>query len=705
MNNRILVGLTLVWCAILWMLPLPIRTDIGRWDDVALKNFYGVEYGAGTSFRWSRPDAQVAIAGLGMGEYDMHLMASSVAPTDLTVQIGTSIYPIHITPGFKRYTVPVVIDEPWPDQLIVEMRVSEPHTADRRVVGVALDEVRFVPRGVPLPAVSAWLLSLIVVSITTFWLRWWIRTLHWRWFVALACVTMIMMLRRGDAVTVLWTWMIVSALGSVLSMHQWSSRYGTGVMVVFVTAGSAAFMWSGGVVIWQPMWQLLILMTAIWFMRWRRWWWPMMRPYRRLVFGAMLVGSMGLGPIGWVIAGISSIAWIGQHRWSTMRALASLGPLVDTWLLGRYHQRSTINRSRRFGLDVLRAFAISSVVIGHASATLAYYPSEMAWIPQWFAYIGVECFFVLSGWLIGGLIIRSIATWHSPNAIQTFLHRRWGRTLPPYWLMLALVAIAGWGGASWSALAPYWVFSQNIWQPHPPYFFVAWSLAVEEWFYFAIAVGLSIAVRWMRPSIALGVILGTLCVVPIFVRSWFAMSDLPWEAGLRQFVPLRLDAIAIGMLMVWWWTARERMLHGILTGIGCVGAVISVWLFWQSHTALDTAFWPRFLLLPLTTVSVALLLPFVASWQVVRHTVLHRGIQWLAYISYSLYLVHIPWRLTIEGLFGGIGQGLWRDITITMIYLIGAVWVAGQWYQLFEAPLMAFRWSDQTETPRQTDEG
>jgi peptidoglycan/LPS O-acetylase OafA/YrhL len=249
------------------------------------------------------------------------------------------------------------------------------------------------------------------------------------------------------------------------------------------------------------------------------------------------------------------------------------------------------------------------------------------------------------------------------------------------------------------------LFGQNIWQAHPPHFFVAWSLAVEEWFYLLTALGGALLVRVMRPARALLIVLLVLTLIPLVLRTWLALGDLPWEAGLRQFVPLRLDAIALGMLMVWGWHARGQGMSRLLTWLGAIGALVSVWLFWQNHAALDEAVWARVVLIPLTTVSVALLLPALATWQSVVPTWWQRHVQTLAAISYSLYLVHIPWRLTVEGLFGGIGQMWWHDVLITMIYLIGAVWLARQWYRLCEAPLMTLRWPDKTATPRRVDEG
>jgi peptidoglycan/LPS O-acetylase OafA/YrhL len=117
-------------------------------------------------------------------------------------------------------------------------------------------------------------------------------------------------------------------------------------------------------------------------------------------------------------------------------------------------------------------------------------------------------------------------------------------------------------------------------------------------------------------------------------------------------------------------------------------------LFALTYTELDLPTWWRVLLLPLTTLSVACWLPWLAQCAWPQWPRLTQGIQWLALISYPLYLLHTPWRLTVEGLFGGQGQVWWVDGLITIVYLIGSLWLAHRWHLLLERPLMQLRWRD-----------
>ena len=257
------------------------------------------------------------------------------------------------------------------------------------------------------------------------------------------------------------------------------------------------------------------------------------------------------------------------------------------------------------------------------------------------------------------------------------------------------MGVVGWGGATLGDFVPYLVFSQNIWQSHPPFLFVAWSLSIEEWFYLSTAVALSSLAIWWRPATALRIILLVLLTVPLFIRSGLALIDGElWEAGVRQLVPLRLDAIAMGVAMVWWWQSRPRAVWWLPWG-AVMGSMAVIALFATTYTQLDTPTWPRVVLLPLTTLTVACWLPLLARLEWPRWPQVTRAIQWLALISYPLYLLHTPWRLTVEGLWGDQGASWWRDGLITLVYLLGSLWLAYRWHLLIERPLMQLRWRDE----------
>src|SRR6478736_463243 len=91
---------------------------------------------------------------------------------------------------------------------------------------------------------------------------------------------------------------------------------------------------------------------------------------------------------------------------------------------------------RVFGLDLMRALAIIFVVMGHESM-LEKANTNFPWIRM---LNGVELFFVLSGFLIGGILIKTFNSSDSfgIETIGDFWIRRWFRTLPNYYLVLVL---------------------------------------------------------------------------------------------------------------------------------------------------------------------------------------------------------------------------------------------------------------------------
>jgi peptidoglycan/LPS O-acetylase OafA/YrhL len=86
--------------------------------------------------------------------------------------------------------------------------------------------------------------------------------------------------------------------------------------------------------------------------------------------------------------------------------------------------------SRVYGLDVFRAVAILFVLIGHSFENAKILPEIKVF--GRLGIVGVELFFVLSGFLIGSIIMRLIdeKRFHTLGDISAFWKRRWLRTLP-----------------------------------------------------------------------------------------------------------------------------------------------------------------------------------------------------------------------------------------------------------------------------------
>ena len=365
-------------------------------------------------------------------------------------------------------------------------------------------------------------------------------------------------------------------------------------------------------------------------------------------------------------------------------------------------------KNRVFGLDILRAMAIVLVLAAHTWPTKAH----QQW-PHAFAVLGVELFFVLSGFLIGGILIRLAEEdrLHTLRDVWGFWRRRWFRTLPNYYLFLGLHLV--W--RTWVLGFPdqvstnweYLFFVQNLRHPPPFFFPETWSLAVEEWFYLLFPLVLLGALQTLkRPGPAWASAIVLFLVIPTALRLWVAASTGPvdpanldaqrrtWDTIVRMTVMFRLDVVMYGVIAALVAARRpvlwRRMAGWWPIGLTVVGVALAS-IGW--HVPLEPADpWHGFLLWPVMAVGFALLLPRFSqiSW---AKGVAARLTSWIARISYALYLCHglvllAMWRWM--GPKSGIGLEkntfLW---CITAWFLSLAV--AGLVYQWFERPMMDLR--------------
>ena len=98
-----------------------------------------------------------------------------------------------------------------------------------------------------------------------------------------------------------------------------------------------------------------------------------------------------------------------------------------------------IEKNRIFGLDIMRTFAILAVMFGHS---IFFLPTSIKDQLHAFVIDGVNIFFVLSGFLIGGILIRDFEKKKTIKVLFNFWIRRWFRTLPNYFLILIVLKLS-----------------------------------------------------------------------------------------------------------------------------------------------------------------------------------------------------------------------------------------------------------------------
>jgi peptidoglycan/LPS O-acetylase OafA/YrhL len=196
---------------------------------------------------------------------------------------------------------------------------------------------------------------------------------------------------------------------------------------------------------------------------------------------------------------------------------------------------------RNAWLDTLRATAILTVVACHISSSFRELNASHDYRCLAVAGLGghgVDLFFVLSGWLLGCLLL-SEKTRTNTIDVKRFLTRRWLRTLPAYYTVLFLTIGQRVLQDRWQVGDGYYIlFIQNYLFDPLPFFGVSWSLCVEEQFYLLIApLLLLLPTRGLVTSA-----LACLVVLPMVVR-WLVAAPYPWLTHLR------IDGCALGVLM------------------------------------------------------------------------------------------------------------------------------------------------------------
>lgn len=189
---------------------------------------------------------------------------------------------------------------------------------------------------------------------------------------------------------------------------------------------------------------------------------------------------------------------------------------------------SDIRHYKRFaGLDHLRALAIIIVFVFHYTV-FGGHPPGLAECSSW-GWTGVDLFFVLSGFLIGGQLFAKIAK-DQPVSYGEFYFKRSLRILPAYFAVLALYVLIP-GFKERSQLPPLWrmiTFTQNLGldASKEGAFSHAWSLCIEEQFYLIfplLIIGLS-AIKAHKKAVLL---IPALFLFGFAIRTWIWYDILP----------------------------------------------------------------------------------------------------------------------------------------------------------------------------------
>ena len=366
--------------------------------------------------------------------------------------------------------------------------------------------------------------------------------------------------------------------------------------------------------------------------------------------------------------------------------------------------------NRVFGLDLLRFIAIIMVLIGHS---LIFVPQEYKVKVYGFLLDGVSIFFVLSGFLIGGILIKQLEK-SKPNyaGLVEFWKRRWLRTLPAYLVVLLFLLI-------YTAIVlpdnlpsdwyKFFFFLQNFFAERPGFFAEAWSLSIEEWFYLTIPFILFTVLYFTNSPVKWTVLIVSILVVIAItyfrVYLYHAYNFSGKEADIEAFkdymqlnieysVVPRLDSIMYGVIasfIAFYYPKIWQNKFNILLFIIGIGILYYTKYNMGKSYLIYAAVWVS----SLKSLGVFLMLPFLSNLK--SGGKITSFITYFSLISYSLYLVNLNVvvnviiKNTINGTFSGkyVQNDYWY-IDYILFWII-TIAISHTMYKLVEVPFIKLR--------------
>ncbi|CAN5475018.1 acyltransferase family protein [soil metagenome] len=355
---------------------------------------------------------------------------------------------------------------------------------------------------------------------------------------------------------------------------------------------------------------------------------------------------------------------------------------MDTQLPGREHAGTTQlikgMTSYRPDIDGLRAVAVLAVVLNHLSSSL---------VPG--GYVGVDIFFVISGYLITAIISREIG--EGRFSFARFYERRARRIFPALLAVLAATLTAGYflllpsdyARALQAAVVTIF-FASNfmLWKEQVGYFETIdtkldpllhmWSLAVEEQFYLLFPVFLLLGYRYFRQRIAWA--LAACALVSLSGAAWLAKENSTaafFLSPLRAWELLAGALLALGFLP----PIGSRMVREAMVAGGLASILMACFAYSERTT------FPGLTALVPVLGAAAIIYGGTNGPTAAGRMLQWRPIVYIGLISYSLYLWH--WPLIVLAQYA---NGLEPLTTYLALLFLASLVLASASYHFIEQP-------------------
>jgi peptidoglycan/LPS O-acetylase OafA/YrhL len=336
---------------------------------------------------------------------------------------------------------------------------------------------------------------------------------------------------------------------------------------------------------------------------------------------------------------------------------------------------------RFFGsLDGLRALAILAVIWHHTAGAAS------GSVLGRRGFLGVDLFFVISGFLIATLLLREQSA-SGTIGLEAFYRRRCLRILPAYWLMLLIVAIRILRGVISKGGDPrleheflYAALYVSNMVSMTTLLSVTWSLSTEEQFYLVIPALMSFlrsAIRWLLPM------LYVVSELPAF--GFWPRLHLPGFLRQTTFAP-----IILGVMLAYTLNdpRARRVVHSVLGNRVAAVIALLVSIALCSIPGDDISGWPRLLMQLSFTAVVACCV--LRQDNGLRPLLAFPALRRIGTVSYGMYLYH----LLLYGIAAGTIHRLGLSSPVTLFALLVALtWaVAEMSYRWYETPFLRRRY-------------
>jgi peptidoglycan/LPS O-acetylase OafA/YrhL len=303
-------------------------------------------------------------------------------------------------------------------------------------------------------------------------------------------------------------------------------------------------------------------------------------------------------------------------------------------------------------------------------------------------WIGVDVFFVLSGFLIGTILLEEIQ--HTGRIrLGRFYGRRGFKIYPAFYAFLAIYAIMHAVAGDHPVSRGAWLSEVFFLQSYLPGVFVhTWSLAVEEHFYLVLPLML-IALR-LRPRegernlVKVGVAGAAIAGLALALRIAQSLRHPAFDLYIHEFPShLRADALFIGVMLACFWQNHRSWfdrLRGFEWALLAVGVLLLIppFVLRYEHPLIYTVGFTT------NALGAALLMVAALLWDSHRPAV--RAVAWLGPYTYSIYLWHVVVVRTVSVLLPTTSYPI-----VFLLYVAGSVIVGVGMAKVIEGPALRLR--------------